>query len=299
MRRIGSFRRQAGAPPGSQRARQIRGPVGFVRRDDGEIPEWVERVARAGYAAKGAVYTVVGLVAALAALNAGGGTTGRQGALEVILRQPLGKVLLGLVALGLVAYVIWRFVQALVDPDGKAGAARGLARRGYYVVNGLIYAALAWAAVRLLLGEGGARDEASSQEATATLLAQPLGAWLVALVGVIVLGVAAFEFYTAYSARFYRELRTTEMSVDERTWMRRAGRFGFAARGVVFGIVGMFLIQAALQADPSETRGMAGALRELEQQPFGPWLLATVAVGLTAYGIFQLLGARYRRIRAV
>jgi hypothetical protein len=86
------------------------------------------------------------------------------------------------------------------------------------------------------------------------------------------------------------------MSLREKRWTTHAGRLGYAARGAVFGVIGVFLIQAALQTDPDAARGLGGALGTLARQPFGPYILGTVAVGLAAYGVFMFVTARYRRI---
>jgi hypothetical protein len=87
------------------------------------------------------------------------------------------------------------------------------------------------------------------------------------------------------------------MSEHARAIAIRAGQVGLTARGVVFGIIGIFLIQAALRARPEEARGLSGALRALEQQPYGPYVLGAVALGLVAYGLYMFVEARYRRMK--
>jgi hypothetical protein len=151
--------------------------------------------------------------------------------------------------------------------------------------------------VRLVAGgRGGGDSEASSREWTAELLAQPFGQVLVALAGLGILGFAAYQFYEAYTARFEERLDTRGMDGRVRALAVRAGRAGLAARGVVFAIIGLFLLQAALHEDAGEARGLRGALRALEAWPLGPWILTVVALGLATYGVYQLVEARYRRI---
>ncbi|HEV2129901.1 MAG TPA: DUF1206 domain-containing protein, partial [Longimicrobiaceae bacterium] len=116
---------------------------------------WVEGLARLGYAAKGVVYLIVGGLAAQAALGSGGQTTGSEGALSTILRQPLGQVLLGAVAVGLAGYALWRFVQAALDPEHRGTDAKGIAIRLGYAISGVIHAGLAIEAARMVLGNGG------------------------------------------------------------------------------------------------------------------------------------------------
>lgn len=256
---------------------------------------WVEKLARFGYAAKGLVYAVVGVLAVQTAIGAGGQTTGQQGALAAIAAQPLGQVLLALVAVGLVGYIIWRLVQATIDTEGKGKDPKGLATRAGYVVSGLAYGGLALAAGRLAIGAGNSGGDSTSSM-TGRLMAQPFGRWLVAIIGLIVVGVGLYQIYRGYSASFRKHLKTEQMSKAEEAWAVRSSRFGLLAHGVVFGISGAFVVQAALRSDPNQARGLDGALQTLAQQPFGPWLLGLVALGLVAYGIHQLVEARYRRM---
>lgn len=258
--------------------------------------EWVERLARFGYAAKGAVYGIVGLLAAQAAFGTGGKTTDTQGALQAIVTQPFGKFLLSLVAIGLIGYVLWRFVQAIKDPENKGTDAKGLAQRLGYAVNGLIYTGLAFSAVGLVLGSGSGGNSNSTEDWTAHLLSQPFGQWLVGTIGAFVIGLGFYQFYKAYTAKFCKELNLTQLSNTEQNWVVGIARFGLAARGIVFCISGFFLIQAARQSDASEARGLGEALQVLAQQPYGRWILGLVALGLVAYGIYMVLQARYRHL---
>jgi len=257
---------------------------------------WVERLARLGYLAKGIVYAIVGVLAVQAAFGAGGQTTDTKGALSAIAAQPFGKFLLALLTVGLIGYVVWRFVQAVQDPEHKGDDAKGWATRLGYAVSGLIYASLAFTAIGLIRGSGGGGGGNSEQDWTARLLAQPFGQWLVGLVGAFVIGLGFYQLYQAYKAKFRKQMKLQEMSPTEETWATRIGRFGLGARGVVFCIIGFFLLQAARQSDASQVRGLDGVLQSLAQQPYGPWLLGIVALGLVAYGIHMAVQARYIRI---
>jgi hypothetical protein len=258
---------------------------------------WVERLARAGYLAYGIVYVLVGVLAVQAALGGGGQATGQEGALRSILLAPLGRVLLGLIVLGLLAYATWRLIQGIGDPENEGKDAKGLVKRFDHVINGLFHAALAFSAGQLVLGSGGGGG--SPDDWTARLMAQPLGRWIVVIVGVVFVGAGLYQFYKVYRADFRDELKLDDMGDRERRWATRSGRLGYAARGVVFGVIGVFLVQAALQTDPDEARGLGGALQTLARQPFGPYILGAVALGLVAYGVFMFVMARYRRIGAL
>ncbi len=234
---------------------------------------WLERLARLGFLAKGAVYLTVGVLAAQAAFGSGGKTTDTQGAVQTISRQPFGQVLLLILSPGLISYALWRFMQAALNPADREVA------RGAFVASGVIHAALAVTAVGLLLGSGGGGGGGSTeQDVTARLSAVPFGRFLLGLVGLTVLGASVFQFIKAYRADFQDALKLGEMSAAAKRWATRAGRLGYAVRGVVFALIGIFFMRAALQSDASEARGLGGTLSTLQGQPYGPYLL-----GLTCW----------------
>jgi hypothetical protein len=257
---------------------------------------WVERLARFGYAAKGVVYIVVGALATLTALGMGGGTNGTQGAMRSIARQPFGRVMLGVVAFGLIAYVIWRWVQAITDADDKGTDAKGIALRLGYTGSGLVYAGLAYSAARIVFGAEEDGKPSAAESWTASVMEFPFGNWLVILGGLAVMGYGLYQCYKGYTEKFRKRLKAGEMSERGMRWAMRSGRFGFIARGIVFLIVGGILIQAAWHYDSSEAKGLDGALQLLVQQSYGKWLLGAVALGLVAYGLYMIIEARYRRI---
>ena len=256
---------------------------------------WIERVARCGFGAKGVVYIVVGVLATQAALGRGGSLTDSRGALHTIAARPSGAGLLSVVALGLVAYAMWRFLEAWKDPEGKGSDATGLITRASYVCIGVFYVGLAFTAVRIVQRQrtdvGGQVEESW----TARLLAQPLGRWLIGSIGVGIIGFFLYQLYGALTGTFPEQLRVGDLSGEEDTWAMRLGGFGLAARGVVFGLIGLFLIQAALQHNPDQVGGLDEALQALARQGQGRLLLGVVAVGLVAYGSYMLLIAWYRR----
>lgn len=258
---------------------------------------WFERLARLGCVARGVVYFVVGLLAFQAAFGSGGKTTDSRGALATIVTQPFGKFLLGIITLGIIGYVLWRIVQAVLDPESPRteNSPKRLVQRIGYAVSALAYTGLALTAIKLIAGSSGGSGNAT-QDWTAKFLQQPFGQWLVGLAGAVTIGVGLSHLYQAYKAKFRREFKLQEMSHTEQTWATRLGRFGIAARGIVFAIIGLFLVQAARRSDANEAKGLGGALAALAQQPFGPWILGLVALGLIAYGVYSVIEARYRRI---
>lgn len=255
---------------------------------------WVEPLARFGYAARGVVYAFIGVLAVQAAFFGRGQTTGPEGAIQTIAEQ--SKVLLVLIAIGLFGYALWRFVQGILDPENKGRDAKGLAQRVAMVASGVVYTGLALLALRLIAQGGGGAGAGGRASMTAKLLSLPFGRALVILAGLGVIASALQQLHSAFTGKFQRRLKTGEMSPEEQRLAVRTGQLGLTSRGIAFLITGWFLIQAALRFDPSRARGLGGALETLARQPYGPWLLGIVAVGLVAYGAFSFLQARYRRI---
>ena len=261
---------------------------------------WITILARIGYGAKGVVYLIIGWLAVQVAIGAGGKTTDQRGALQVISEQPFGKFLLALVIIGLIGFAIWCFLQAWFDTEGKGNDIKGIIGRLGYAITGISYAILAFGAFQLVTrtGTGSATKSttASTQDATAQLLNHSWGVVAVVILGLIVIGVAFYMFAKAYTAKFQKRLRLTGLSAQLKRGVIFLGRFGYAALGVVFSIIGIFLIVAAVQHNPHEAKGLDSVLRTLVQQPFGPWLLGIVALGLVAYGVYSFVEARYRQV---
>lgn len=259
---------------------------------------WMERFARMGYAARGIVYAVVGLLAvqtALGARSARRGVTDTRGALQEVAAHSIP--LLWLLAAGLFAYAIWRAAQGLLDRERKGSGVKGLAHRLGRLFTAAVYGSLGLAAVRLALGaHRRLADSRAPQEWTARLMGEPFGRWLVAAVGAGVVAGGCYQLWRGWSEKFRQEIRLQEMDPAESRLAIHAGKLGLMARGVVFLISGWFLIQAAVKTDPRQVRGLAGALAVLAGQPHGAILLGLVAVGLVAFGAWSLLLARYGRI---
>jgi hypothetical protein len=260
---------------------------------------WIQWLARFGYAARGIVYSVIGVLALQAAVSSVKGPEDSSGALLAILRQPFGRFLLVALAGGLAAWVLWRLFQALLDPENLGTGAKGIAKRAGYLISAGIYGALAVEAVRLWMGSssGSGNGESEADHWTAVVMSQPAGRLIIAAIaaGIVMFGV--YELYRAYTADFRRALDLQRLGARGQRRIVLAGRLGMAARGIVFGIIGWFLGRAALQYEPSEARGFETALQSLQEQGYGQYLLAAVGVGLLCYGLFELAEARFRVIR--
>jgi hypothetical protein len=251
---------------------------------------WVEKLARMGYAARGIVYVIVGIIAAQAALGKRG-VADQHGVFGEILRRPGGKFMLGLLAMGLVGFAVWRFVEAGLDPERD-----GAGKRALFAISGIVHVGLALSAARMALGSGSGGGGDGGASWTAKLMEAPGGRFLVAAAALGIAGYGVMQLVKAYKSEIDKRLDLSPLSSEARRWAVRASRAGLAARGVVFVVIGFFLLQAGRHENASETRGLGGALDALHDTAYGPWLLGLVALGLVGYGVTQLLKSRYRRI---
>jgi hypothetical protein len=278
----------AHAPSKSQPVKHADRAAEKVSRSHGF--EWL---ARAGFVSRGVIYGIIGILAVKLALGAGGKTTNQQGALKTIAQQPFGEVLLILVAIGLAGYALWRLIHALLGhgPEDSDTTFDRVAALG----SGIVYGGLCAIAVEILLGSGG-NSSGNSHKTTAGVLGWPAGTWLVGIAGAVLIGIGLYQGYRGVSKDFLEDSKTEEMSSRVRRAIKWLGTFGHLARMVVFGLVGVFLIKAAIDFNPKKAVGLDGALAKLAHASYGPFLLGLVAAGLVAFGLYSLTDARYRRI---
>lgn len=272
-------------------AKEVKG-----KAEDVVAQPWVAALARIGYFVRGVLYIVVGILAVQVALGGGGETTDKGGALTAIGMQPFGAVLLVLTIVGLAGYSMWGFIRAIFDPFNRGTSPKGIAQRLGYVVSAITYGALIFPAFEFLTTGRSTEGNGNVHDWTASFISHTLGKWLVVAIGIVALGGGLGQLWLALSADFQKDQKNSEMSKQARTWARRFGRFGYAARGVVFSLSGFFLTKAALDSNPQEAKGLDGALQTLANQPYGPWLLGAVALGLVSFGIYSVLSAWWIRI---
>ena len=258
-----------------------------------DVAPWIELLARVGYVAKAVLYGTVGLLAAQAGLGRGGRTTDTRGALRELLGAPFGQAMLLVIAAGLVGYAAWLLVRAVADPERKGSGAKGIAIRVGYAIRGVVHGALALAALRLARGRGDSGGDGADQ-AAAQVIRLPAGELLLWCAGVGVFGYGLYQLYRAFAAKLGRQLAIGELPPGTARWIVAVSRFGIAARGVVFCLIGYFVVRAALQQEPTEAGGIAESLRAVAG--VGRWPFIAVALGLVAYGVYELVNARYRRI---
>jgi len=262
---------------------------------------WVKQLAKLGLYANGTVYIIVGALAFMAAFEINGKTTGNAGKQSIfsfLLDQPFGKILVGLVVIGLICYAIWRLVQAIMDTEQKGKDAKGLARRIGYAFSGIVYGGLAFSGFKLLQGSGQSSGGSSQQTLADTLLDKPYGQWLLGLIGLITIGLGFYEIYKGLSGKFLKNIKSAQIKSEWKDTLIRAGKIGYPARGIVWGIIGYLLLKAAINANAQEAGGTESAFQFLENSTFGSILLGAVALGLICYGIFMFVRGRYETINA-
>lgn len=248
---------------------------------------WFDRLARFGYASKGAVFGIVGVLAISRGLGSQGDAEDTPGALEALQELPLHEGLLVLLALGLTGYALWRMVQGFLDSEGEGLGWIGLAKRSVYLGIGAFYGYLAFFAIGIMFGMRG--DDNGVQDFTATVLAWPGGRILVGLAGVGVVLGGLNEIVFALRGKYRSEFERREMSVVERVAMKGVGWWGHSGRGLVYGLMGFLVIRSAVTMDPDDGGGLAEAFQTLEDWSYGWILLLLAGAAFFAFGLYSAL----------
>jgi Domain of Unknown Function (DUF1206) len=255
----------------------------------------LEWLARAGLIAYGVVHLLVGWLAAQIAWSASDSKSAdTSGALKTLASQPFGKVLLWLVAVGLVALALWQASEAIWGYRNREGAKR-VRKQVTSGAMAVIYVALAVSAASFALGSGSSSSK-SEKHATSGVLAWPGGRVIVVVAGLIIIGIGVASVVKGVRKSFAEEIDTSSMSPVAREGVARLGQTGYIAKGVALGLVGGLLSYATLSFDRQKTPGLDGAMQTILTQPFGRFLLTAVALGFVAFGVFAILQSRYRRM---
>ena len=255
---------------------------------------WLEVLTRIGFVGYGLLHLAIAWLAVEIAMGRQTGKADQSGAFRLLLRQPLGRVLLIVIAIGLTAMALWQLLLAAVGHRQLTGRQRTMQRLAS-LGRTIIYAALAWTAFAVWAGST-TSSSTSQQHATAGVLGDPAGRWLVGLAGLIVTAIGVGMVIYGAKRGFERNLMLTRMSSPVRRGVITLAIIGYVARGIAFAIVGVLLCDAALADSVRRSQGLDGALRTLAAQPFGGLLLGVVAAGFAAYGIYCFFQARYRKV---
>lgn len=263
---------------------------------DAASSRWLEVLTRGGLAARGVNYVLIGLLAVQIGLGVGGEQADRSGALRAVAAYTGGVFVLWLLAVGFAGLAIWRFAESVYGQAGPQG--HKTTKRLGSLARGVFYGFVCVSVIGFLLGTGGqGSGNSQSQDITAQFMAHTGGRWLVGVAGLVVVGASIAVVVGALRKTFVTHLRVGQMGARTRRVVETLGLVGSSARGLVFGVVGVFLVVAAVTFDPAEAQGLDGGLRKLAATPLGPWLLVAVAIGLVTFGVYSWCEARWREVQ--
>jgi hypothetical protein len=261
---------------------------------DHQIREkWTEKFARFGIIAKGIVYCLIGFLTFMAALDLGGGKANKSVAFQVIYAQPLGKILLIIIAFGLFGYVTWRFFQSVYDIDYNGNDINARFTRIGYAFSAIIYLGLAIYALKLSLNGPPSEGNDSQQFIISKVLSYSSGKWVIGIAALLTIGNGIRQIHKGLSGKFIKNVQL--MRAQHSDLYKKMGIIGYISRGIVLIIIGYFFLRAAVHLNASEAIGTKGAFDFLENN-FGKFLMGLIALGLFGYGVFMFVKGRYQKI---
>jgi len=254
-------------------------------------------MARVGFIAKGLVYILVGVLAYMAAFEIGGRlnkNAGKAGAFDFIQELPAGRVLLAAVGIGLLCYAAWRLVQVFTSEGNEANGEKKMGKRLAYFLSALAYLSFAFLALKTLTGsakeEGGAQ-----QDAVATVLNLSYGQAILIIAAITIAAVGIYQFWYGYSGKFKKHISAGSAGSTTSSVLVKAGKLGYAARGIVWLIISWLLVSATIHHNSAEAGDTIKAFQFLEEATYGSYLLGAVGFGLACYGVFNFLRARFEK----
>jgi hypothetical protein len=254
----------------------------------------LEYLARGGFVGYGIIHLLFAWIALQVAFAGSGKESNQSGALQQLAGESYGKTLLVVIAIGLVAMAIWQLFEAIIGESGERNRA-AVAERVVSGVRAVLYGYLAWIAIKVIQGANASMGD-SSESKSAGLMQSGGGRFLVGLAGVVVLGVGIGMFVYGLKRKFTKHLNTQEMPAGTRQPIIRLGMAGYMAKGVAYAIAGVLFVVAAVTFDPDKARGLDAALKTLAAHSWGVWLLALIALGIAAFGVYCFAQAKYRKI---
>lgn len=248
----------------------------------------MEYLARAGFVCYGVIHLLFAWLALQIALGNSSGESDQSGALQFVAKQPAGKFLLILIAVGMIALAVWQIFEAAV----------GSGKTTERVVSGfraILYAYFAWLAIKVIRGASTSQAN-SQQQTTSKVMDASGGRFLIGLIGVVVVGIGVGLAVYGIRKKFEEHLKIGSMRAAIRKTVRRLGIAGYTAKGVAYAVAGVLLVVAAVTYDPKKARGLDGALRTVAEQSYGQWMLGLIALGIAAFGVYCFFQARYRKV---
>ena len=256
----------------------------------------LENLARVGLVSYGVVHLLVAWLALQLAWGTSSESADQSGALSTVADSPVGKPLLWIIALGMIALAVWQALEVLRWRSGWSGTGdartKAVKKSAKAVAKAIVYAALAVLAIRFATGSGGSSSQ-QQQSTTAGVFGWPAGRWLIGLAGLVLVGVGLYHVYKGVTKHFLKEIDLAEAPPAATRLVTRLGQVGYPGKGIALGVVGGLFVWAAITFDPEKASGLDGALRTLLDAPFGQVLLTLVALGIAAFGAYLLVRARY------
>jgi hypothetical protein len=253
--------------------------------------DWVDRAARIGLVTYGVVHLLIAWLAIQLAFGDTEGSADSQGALQQLNEQPYGQVLVWAVAVGMLLLAAWQGLEALFgyrDEEGFTRVRKRLTSAG----RAVIYTVIGISALHVATGASSSGKN-GTDSTTAKVMDWPGGQFLVAAVGVSIIGIGGFLAYTGFTEKFAKHIDAEGKTGETGTAYLWFGKVGYIAKGITFGIVGGLFLYAGLTHEAKKSGGLDQALHEVLQQPFGPFMLAVIALGLACYGLFCFARARH------
>jgi hypothetical protein len=254
----------------------------------------LEYVARAGFVGYGIIHLLFAWIAFQVAFQGSGQDSDQSGALQSLAGHSFGKVLLIAIAVGLAGMAIWQAFEAVIGESGPQDRT-AMAERVVSGFRAVLYVWLAWTAVKVLRGANASIAD-SEQKKSSNLMEATGGRWLVALIGLVVMGIGIGIAWYGYKKKFQKHLKTEEMAPSVRKSTMRLGMAGYMAKGTAYGIAGILFVVAAVNYDPEKARGLDAALKALSGHAYGVWLLALIGLGIACFGVFCFSQAKYRKV---
>ena len=264
----------------------------------------IVKFGRVGWFAKGIVYLLAGGLALLVVFRSfgwsdvkvGSNEASPTGAIKEIARSTGGPLLLVALAAGMFLYAAWRLATA-VRPGSTD--AEGWATRVGYFVSAIMYATFGATAISLLRSRAAkANGNKTVRDITSSVMEHTAGRWLIGIAGALTIAAGLYRCRKGLKSDVTDDVDMSGMSAERSRWTRRLGAVGEVGRGIAMGLIGFFLLRAAVTFKATEATGLDGALRRLAEQPWGAFVVAVVAVGLIAYGLFCLATFTRRRLQA-
>ncbi len=257
----------------------------------------LKKIARIGYAAKGTVYGLTGVLTFLAAFDLGAQKTSQLRVLKFLDEQTFGNILLGILGAGLFCYSFWRFIQAISDPENIGSDKKAKIKRTAFFISGCLYFGLAVLSFYRVFSTGSAGGSGNSMQQS-PWLSTNVGLIILGAVGIAFIGTGIYQFIRIYRRSFVKKFQLKQMKDEKKKKLiSNTAYLGMSSRGILFLIIGYFALQAAFTANTSEIKTTMEAFSFLEDSGYGPWLLGVVAAGLVSYALYMFLMARYRQFK--